>query len=66
MPKTEAKTRTDAAWNKKTYDRVLVVLRKDDEINGDFIRTYAKSRGESVNGFLKRAVTEMIERDKTR
>ena len=60
----EAKKQADARFNKKTYDQVMLKVRKDSEINGEFIKGYATARGESVNSFLLRAVTETIERDK--
>ena len=61
---TEAKKQADARFNKKTYDQIMLKVRKDSEINGEFIKHYAELHGESVNGFLLRAVTEAIERDK--
>jgi hypothetical protein len=38
-------------------------IRKDADLNQEIIRTHAKSRGESVNGFLIRATKEAIDRD---
>ncbi len=63
MPKSKAKAEADARFNKKAYERIAFELRRDAEINGDTIRTHAVARGESVNGFLKRAVAQTIERD---
>ena len=60
----EAKKRADAKFNKKTYDQLVLKVRKDSKINGDFLRAYAAERCESLNGFLLRSVTETIERDK--
>ena len=48
----------------KTYDRIGFNFRKDAEINKDFIKEYAAARGESINGFLLRAIEETIGRDK--
>ena len=64
MARSEAKAKADAKWDKKAYDKILLRLRKDSEMNGDFIRAYAESKGESVNGFFIRAARETIERDK--
>ncbi len=64
MAISEAKAKADARWRKKALERIPFDVRRDAEINGDVIRAHAASRGESVNGFLKRAVTETIERDK--
>lgn len=44
-----------------TYDRInLLVPRGQKEV----IKAHAEARGESVNAFINRAVTETIERDK--
>ena len=64
MAVSEAKKRADARWHKKAYDQLLLKIRKDAEINGDYIRAHAAEQGESINGFLVRAIAEAIERDK--
>ena len=63
MPISEAKKRADARYRKKNYETIAFVVRRDAEINGDVIRFHAEAMGESMNGFIKRAVTEAIERD---
>ena len=63
MPKSAAKKRSDARYDKKTYEQLAFKVRRDAEINGNYIRAHAAERGESMNGFLKRAVRETIERD---
>ena len=54
----QAKIDANARYDKKTYDNVLVKLTLA------MIKAHAASRGESVNGFIVRAVAEAIERDK--
>lgn len=49
---------------KNPYEQLRVIFRKDAPLNLDLIREYAWTWGESLNGFLKRAVEENIERDK--
>ena len=44
----------------KAYDRINLIVPKG---NKEKIRAHAESRGESVNGFIARAITETIERD---
>lgn len=66
MPKSEAKKRADAKFNKKTYDHLAFIVRRDSELNGDFIRAYAAARGETLNGFIKRAIAEAVENDKAK
>ena len=60
----QAKMDANARYDKKTYDTVLVKFRKDAELTLALIKAHAASRGESVNGFIVRAVAEAIERDK--
>ena len=64
MAMSEARIRANDKYNKKTYDQLLLKVRKDAEINGDYIRAHAAEQGESTNSFLARAVAEAIERDK--
>lgn len=64
MPKTVAQIRATQNFDKKTYDKILLLLRKDEKINGDFIRRYAENEGMSVSGLIKRAILEAIEHDK--
>ena len=66
MPISKAKREANARYDKKTYERIAFMLRRDAEINGDYIRSHAKAMGESMNGFIKRAVKETIERDKAK
>ena len=60
MPLSEARKRANQKYNEKTYERVQVVIRKGEKA---VIQAHATSRGESVNGFLNRAIKETIERD---
>ena len=66
MTVSKAQLRAKARYSKKTYERIAFDVRRDAEINGDYIRSHAESMGESVNSFIKRAVAEAIERDKVK
>ncbi len=66
MTISKAKAEADGRWHKKAYDRLGFNIRKDSEQNLDFIRAHAEIMGESVNGFLVRAITEAVERDNTK
>lgn len=55
-PSTAAKNR----YNAKAYDRLNVVVPKGRKAE---LQAHAESRGESLNGFIVRAVDETIERD---
>lgn len=48
-------------WIAKAYDRINLTVPKGSK---EIIQAHAKSRGESANGFIGRAVKETMERDK--
>lgn len=48
-------------WNAKAYDRINLTVPKGRK---ELIKAYAEGRGESVNGFIGRAISETMERDK--
>lgn len=56
--------RTSAASHNKyiakAYDRINLTVPKGDK---DKIKAFASSRGESVNGFIGRAIQETMERE---
>lgn len=45
----------------KAYDRINILVPKGGK---DTIKAHAEARGESVNGFVKRAIDETMERDR--
>ena len=47
-------------WIAKTYDRINLTV---DKGKREIIRTHADSRGESVNGFINRAIDNQIAQD---
>lgn len=57
-----SKARIDAnnRYNAKAYDRINIAVPKGDK---DKIRLHADSKGESLNGFINRAIKETMERD---
>lgn len=46
-------------YNEKAYDRINLTVPKGEK---DAIREYAESHGESVNGFIYRAITETMKK----
>lgn len=62
MPASKAQQAATARYEEKAYDKVLVRLPKGQK---EIIQAYAEAHGESVNGFINRAIIEAMERDKT-
>ena len=58
--KTSAKSKN--AWIEKAYDRINLTVSKGQK---DIIKAHAEAKGESVNGFISRAIDNQIERDKS-
>lgn len=48
-------------YNKKTYDRINLMIRKDSSINKDRIAKEAQREGKSLTGYILDAVWEHIE-----
>lgn len=47
-------------WQKENQERINLVLPKGQK---EVIQAHAEARRESVNGFIKRAIAETMERD---
>ena len=60
IPIGKASTRAQNKYIEKTYDRVNLTLPKGKKAD---LQNYARNKGESVNGFINRAIDETIERD---
>jgi hypothetical protein len=60
MAVSEAKKRANAKYNSKAYDRIELLVPKGMK---SVLQAYAKNGGESLNGFIKRAVEEAMRRD---
>ncbi len=59
--KAKASTVAKNKYNAKAYDSLRVVVKKGRKAE---IQAHAKARGESLNGFVNRAIDEAIQRDK--
>ena len=55
------KTEYKNQWQKENVDRINLTVPKGQKAE---IQAHAEARGESLNGFVKRAIAETIERDK--
>ena len=59
-PKTKTNAQIKNDYAKKVYDDVRLQVKKGKK---DLIKSHAEARGESVNGFINRAIDETMERD---
>ena len=50
-------------YNAKAYDEIKIRVPKGQK---DLIQAHAEAQGESTNGFINRAISETMERDKNR
>ena len=60
MAISKAQQRATANYVKKTYDRIEVKVAKGKKEN---IQAHAEAKGESLNAFINRAITETMDRD---
>lgn len=58
---TEARKNANQSWDSKHLDRLSLALPKGSK---EALKAHAESTGESVNAFIKRAITEVTEMDK--
>ncbi len=61
MTVSKAQQKAVNKYMKENYDRINLTVEKGLK---DIIKEHADSRGESVNGFINRAISETIQRDK--
>lgn len=54
------KTEYKNNWQKENVDRINLIVPKGQK---EAIKAHAEARGESVNGFVNRAIAETMERD---
>ena len=59
--KTHTSTAVKARYNAKAYDRIELKVPKGKKAD---LQDHAAGRGESLNGFINRAIDETMERDK--
>ncbi len=58
MGKTSSKVKD--RYNAKAYDEIKVRVFKGDK---EKVKAHAENQGESLNGFIKRAIDETMKRD---
>ena len=60
MPVSRAQQKATNKWIAKAYDRINLTVPKGKK---ETIQAHAEAQGESVNGFINRAISEAMERD---
>lgn len=63
MAVSKAQQKATNKWIAKAYDRINLTVPKGKQAN---IKAHAEARGESVNGFINRAIDEAMERETER
>lgn len=53
-------TASKQKYNEKTYDRIALTVKKGER---EQLKSHAEKRGESLNGFINRAIRETVQRD---
>ncbi len=56
----KASTKAKNKYNAANYDSLRIVVPKGKK---DVLKAHAQSKGESLNGFVNRAIDETVERD---
>lgn len=60
MPASKAQQKAVNKYMKENYDEIKVRMPKGQK---EVIQAHAQSRGESVNGFVNRVISEAMERE---
>lgn len=60
MAVSKAQQKAVAKYMKNNYEEIKVRVHKGQK---DIIKAHAESKGESVNGFVNRAISETMQRD---
>ncbi len=60
MAISKAQQKATAKYVKQNYDEIKVRVKSGEK---EMIKQHADSRGETVNGFINRAIKEAMERD---
>jgi len=60
IPASKAQQKAVSKYMKANYDEIKVRV---DKGHKDAIKAHAEAHGESVNGFINRAIAEAMERD---
>lgn len=62
MPVSKAQQKAVNKYVRENYDKLLLTMPKGRKAE---IQAYAQTKGESVNSFINRSISETIERDRS-
>ena len=60
--RSEAQKQAEMRYRKKTYDQIVVQLRKDADLTREDVKQYAIDAGMSVNEYIIQAIREKHDR----
>ncbi|MCL1995047.1 MAG: hypothetical protein FWG63_02485 [Defluviitaleaceae bacterium] len=60
MPVSKAQLKAKAKYEKANYDQFRIIVKKGKK---ETLKAHAATKGESLNGFVNRAIDETITRD---
>ena len=63
MAYSESQKKATMKYIKSNYDRVELKVAKGRKVE---LKAHAEKKGESLNGFINRAIDEAVERDKSK
>lgn len=64
MPQSEARARATNKYNKATYDKILVRIRKDNDlISLEDLKQAVEASGESLNTYVLKAIADRMDRE---
>jgi len=63
MPRSDAMDRAIKKYEQEKVDRIIFRVPKGTK---EKIQSHAEAQGESLSGFINRAITEAIERDQSK
>lgn len=55
MPMSEARKKANEKYNAKAYDQVKIIMKKGQR---EQVKTYAESRGMSLNGYINKLIAD--------
>lgn len=56
----KSSTKAKNKYNAENYERIALSVKKGKK---DILKSHAEAQGESLNGFINRAINETVERD---